>query len=367
MNRVGKSLNCISIDVTAGMSATTGASIDLQNAKRIMKLNLSVLKILLVCIAICLSNQSKSQSKKANYLEYYNLINSAAVQLYEKDTSGAIDTYVLAFKNFAGFEVDYYVPIRLTLVQKKYKLTYWFIEQKVLNTGWFAPDELFGKKLYDGFINSKYGKKYLHEFPKWIVENDKKYILNNLSLFLSIDASDQLLRDATLRPLKKYMLNDSVYREARSNLIEHVDSLNFIRFKNYCKNYGFPGRSTLGGNVGYSSTFLTHVFKFADTSNVSATTFEKERFLFLDSTLKKQVLLGEYEPSSFAYCIDYSLGPDSVALYGLPRYWYGKEFINYPLLDPENVNNRRAAIGLMPIEIERKINNLPLPPNYVAK
>jgi hypothetical protein len=89
--------------------------------------------------------------------------------------------------------------------------------------------------------------------------------------------------------------------------------------------------------------------------------------LFLDSTLKKQLLLGEYEPMRFAYCMDYSLDANSVALYGIPRYWYGKEFINYPLLDPENVNKRRAAIGLMPIEIERKINNLPLPPNFVHK
>ncbi|MFN9583392.1 MAG: hypothetical protein ACK566_12115, partial [Bacteroidota bacterium] len=105
----------------------------------------------------------------------------------------------------------------------------------------------------------------------------------------------------------------------------------------------------------------------ADTSHVSATPFETERFWFLESTLNKQVLVGEYEPMRFAYCMDYSLGPDSVALYGIPRYWYGKEFINYPLLDPDNVNKRRAAIGLMPIEIERKINNLPLPPNYVAK
>jgi hypothetical protein len=332
-----------------------------------MKPNLRLIKILLICIAICLSNQSKSQIKKANYLEYYNLINTAAVQFYEKDTSAAIDTYLRAFKNFAGFDVDYYVPIRISLVQKKYKLAYWFIEQKVLYTGWFAPDELFGEKMYDGFINSKYGKKYLHDFPKWIAENDKKYILNNLRLLVSIDAADQLVRDATLRPLKKHMLYDSIYLEARSNLIQYVDSLNFIRFRNYCKNYGFPGRSTLGGKVGYSSTFLTHVFKFADTSNVSATTFEKERFLFLDSTLKKQVLLGEYEPSDFAYCMDYSLDSDSVALYGIPRYWYGNEFINYPLLDPENVNKRRAAIGLMPIEIERKIHNLPLPPNYVVK
>lgn len=332
-----------------------------------MKFNVRLLKVSLVSIAICLNNLTIAQNINVNYLEYYNLINSATVQLYEKDTSGAIETYLRAFKKFAGFDVDYYVPIRLTLVQKKYKLTYWFIEQKVLNTGWFAPDELFGKKMYDGFINSKYGKKYLHEFPKWIAENDKKYNINNLRLLISIDAADQLVRDATLRPLKKYMLYDSIYLEARSNLIQYVDSLNFIRFKNYCKNYGFPGRSTLGGKVGYSSTFLTHVFKFADTSNVSATTFEKERFLFLDSTLKKQLLLGEYEPMRFAYCMDYSLDADSVALYGIPRYWYGKEFINYPLLDSENVNKRRAAIGLMPIEIERKINNLPLPPNFVHK
>lgn len=237
----------------------------------------------------------------------------------------------------------------------------------MLNTGWFAPDELFGKKLYDGFINSKYGKKYLSDFQKWIAVNDKKYNLNNLRLLVSIDASDQLARDGTLRPFKNYMPNDSIYKAARYEIYHFVDSLNFIRFKNYCKKYGFPGRSSLGGKDLYSSTFLIHVFKYIDTSDATVSAFENERFLFLDSMLKKQVLLGEYEPSRFAYCMDYSLDSDSVALYGIPRYWYGKEFINYLLIDPVNVNKRRAAIGLMPIEIERKINNLPLPPNYVIK
>lgn len=334
------------------------------NRKEIMIIKLRLYKIVLIWLTACLSYSGIAQNKTANYLDYYKLINDAEVELYEKDTSSAINTYLLAFKNFAGFEVDYYTPIELTLTQRKYKLTYWFIEQKVLNTGWFALDQLFGKQLYDGFIHSAYGKKYLYNFPKWIAENEKNYNFNNLRLMASIDASDQLVRDGTLRPFKKYMHNDSVYRAARSEIIHNVDSTNFIRFQNYCQEYGFPGRKSLGGKDLYSSAFLIHVFKYADAT---ASNFEKERFLFLDSMLKKQVLLGEYEPNDFAYCMDYSLDADSVALYGIPRYWYGKEFINYPLLDPENVNKRRAEIGLMPIEIERKIKNLPLPPNYVVK
>jgi hypothetical protein len=335
--------------------------------REMRKLNLRVSKIVLVGFAACLNNLSLAQNKTANYLDYYKLINDAEVQLYEKDTSSAINTYLLAFKNFAGFEVDYYTPIELTLTQRKYKLTYWFIEQKVLNTGWFALDQLFGKQLYDGFIHSTYGKKYLNNFPKWIAENEKKYDLSKLRLLASIDASDQLVRNGTLRPIKKYIPNDSIYWAARFEIIHNVDSTNFIRFQNYCQEYGFPGRISLGGKDQYSSTFLIHVFKYIDISEVIVSTFEKKRFLFLDSLLKKQVLLGEYEPNDFAYCMDYSLDADSVALYGIPRYWYGKEFINYPLLDPENVNKRRAEIGLMPIEIERKIKNLPLPPNYVVK
>jgi len=327
-----------------------------------MKPRLSLFNSLLIIIMTMSARLSFAQNKTANYLDYYKIINDAEVKLYEKDTTAAINTYLLAFKNFAGFEVDYYTPIELTLTQRKYKLTYWFIEQKVLNTGWFALDQLFGKQLYDGFIHSSYGKKYLYNFPKWIAENEKNYNFNNLRLMASIDASDQLVRDGTLRPFKKYMHNDSVYRAARSEIIHNVDSTNFIRFQNYCQEYGFPGRKSLGGKDLYTSAFLIHVFKYADAT---ASNFEKERFLFLDSMLKKQVLLGEYEPKAFAYCMDYSLDADSVALYGIPRYLYGKEFINYPLLDPENVNKRRAEIGLMPIEIERKIKGLPLPPNYV--
>jgi hypothetical protein len=307
-----------------------------------------------------------SQNNVVNYLPYYDALNKVEIMLNEGDTGACIKTYIKAFNAYKGFESDYYLPIKLTLLQKNHKLAYWFMKQKVLHTGWFAPDEIFKKKLYEDFINSKYGKKYLINFPKWIAENEKKYNLSNLRLFVSINTADQLVRDGSLRTIKKYILNDSVYLETRSDLIYHVDSMNFIRFRNYCKDYGFPGRSSLGGKD-FSSTFLIHVFKYTDASDTLANIFEEERFLFLDSTLKKQVLLGEYEPSRFAYCIDYSLHADSVALYGIPRYWYGKEFINYPLLDPENVDKHRAAIGLMPIEIERKIKNLPLPPNYVVK
>ena len=76
---------------------------------------------ILLSIAAFIYHTSSAQNKTANYLDYYKLINDAEVQLYEKDTSAAINTYLLAFKNFAGFEVDYYTPIELTLTQRKYR------------------------------------------------------------------------------------------------------------------------------------------------------------------------------------------------------------------------------------------------------
>jgi hypothetical protein len=38
--------------------------------------------------------------------------------------------------------------------------------------------------------------------------------------------------------------------------------------------------------------------------------------------------------------------------------------INFPVIDPQNLNKRRAEIGLMSIEDQCKIYGVPLPPNY---
>ncbi len=124
----------------------------------------------------------------------------------------------------------------------------------------------------------------------------------------------------------------------------------------------------LGGKTSFTNTFIVHVFKFNKIYSKTASTFETERFYFLDSLLKKQILIGEFENERFAYCYDYSFSNDSVTYYAYPRYDFdvnGKlVYANYPIIDPQNLNKRRAEIGLMTIEEQCKILGVPLPPNY---
>jgi hypothetical protein len=302
------------------------------------------------------------------FYNYYQQINKAEIKVFEHDTCSAIRIYKNVFKQYKGFESDYYTPIRLTLTQRNYKLLYWFIEQKVLKTGWFSPEELFDKKLFNEFLQSSYGKKYQRNFLNWIKENESFYDINSLRFLVSLDATDQLLRDDSLRPIRNFINSDSLYKESRFALINHIDSFNFIRFKSFCLSYGFPGQSKLGGKDLYLSALIIHFFNYVDTSLKNVSLFRNEQFLFLDSTLKQQIVLGEYHPFSYVYCIDSSLSSDGISFFGYPLFFRnrnGREFFNYPLIDPLNVDKRRAEIGLMLLSTEPEVRNLPLPPNFI--
>jgi hypothetical protein len=84
--------------------------------------------------------------------------------------------------------------------------------------------------------------------------------------------------------------------------------------------------------------------------------------------LKIQIINGDYRCNDVAYCYDYSISPKSISYYAYPRYTFNESnkrvLINYPVIDPQNLNKRRAEIGLMSIEDQCKIYGVPLPPNY---
>ncbi len=320
-------------------------------------------------MATFFNSYSNAQSIQHDYYVYYRLLNQAEIKEFEGDTIDALNIYIKAFNNFKGFETDYIHPIKLALKLKKYKQAYYLLRQKAIHTGWYSSDDLFHKQHMDGFLKSKYGKCYNKNFKKWLVTNESTYNIKYLQFISAINESDQLVRDGKLRILKPYLSNDSIYGEVRSRVISYIDSVNFLRFKKFTTYNGFPSRSQLGGKE-LSHTFIVHTFKYVNLDDFKVEQFEKEKYIYLDSLLRKQIRLGEFQPSSFAYCIDYSLSADSMTLFGYPIYFRGKdgiEFMNFPLIDPENVNKRRLEIGLMPIEIDRKIKNLPLPPNFILK
>jgi len=314
-----------------------------------------------------LIHANNSNKVKKSYLPYYQMINEASFSEYKKDTIGALNIYIKAFKEYRGFETDYIHAIGLSLKLSMYDITYKLLKQKALNTGWLSLEELFDSIQVRLFLNNSNGKKFTKDFPKWLVKNERKYDIKSVRFMASINESDQFVRSGNFRFIKDHLKYDSLYRKIIINLSTNTDNQNFVRFKNFCEIYGYPGRSKLGGKDSYNS-FIIHIFKYFKDTNETQTSVEKMKFNYLDSLLKVQIRLGEFDPNIFAYCMDYSLLSDSVSLLGRPIYYRnenGKFLLNFPLINPETINIRREAIGLMKIEDERKILNLPLPPNLL--
>ncbi len=208
--------------------------------KLLLKYNIAL------CLFFAIAQQAFSQTQKS-YLEYYGLINQAEMLEFEKKHEQALSKYMEAFKYANGFETDYSEAIKIALNLKKYDLTLFFLKERALKTGGYTPEELYDSLKFATFLNTKFGKEFENNYKKWIAINQKTYDIYALGLVRSIDATDQFVRSGYLRKYKESFTNDSLYQFTKFAILEEVDNTNFLRFKNFVKNIGFPGRSKLGG------------------------------------------------------------------------------------------------------------------------
>ena len=326
-----------------------------------MRLKCSLLVVLFLVFGPHLLSQNNN-----SYLDYYQLINKAEILKNENNERKSLETYLTAFSKFDGFEGDYTEAIKLALKQENSEITFKLLKEKAIKTGWFADEELFDKVLLNKFFQTKLGIEYLKNKEDWFTQNrlnlDYKVVyLNNI-----IDATDQFVRSGFLSSSKNNFINDSLYFLTRVNVMEETDNKNFIQFKGFVNRNGFPGRSKFAGKSPLT-TFIIHVFKYKNSIEKNCSVFEKEKFKYLDSIIKQQILIGEFSRDNYAYCYDYSLHADSITYFAYPRFTFNngkREYINYAAIDPKNLNKRREEIGLMTIEEQCKILEVPLPPNY---
>jgi hypothetical protein len=151
--------------------------------------------------------------------------------------------------------------------------------------------------------------------------------------------SDQLYRNQTYLIEQKYGIN-SIEAEKHNELIKRTDSLNLIVVKNLIDNKGWVGPDVVGV-TGSSTLFL--VIQHSDL---------KTQAVYLP-ILKNAEKRGDINSSELA------LLEDRIAVQQGQKQIYGTQVSRDPItgeynvstiIDPENVNNRRALKGLGPIE-----------------
>ncbi|WP_346859351.1 DUF6624 domain-containing protein [uncultured Draconibacterium sp.] len=121
-------------------------------------------------------------------------------------------------------------------------------------------------------------------------------------------------------------------------LIDEKDSLNLLKIERILDEYGWLGADVIG-EQGNSTIFL--VIQHSDL----------ETQLKYLPMMREAVKKGNAKGKDFALLVDrIEMKQGNRQIYGSQIKTDGNEFYVYPIIDPEKVNERRAEVGLEPIE-----------------
>ncbi len=127
--------------------------------------------------------------------------------------------------------------------------------------------------------------------------------------------------------------------------LEEIDRKNTARMKEIVAAHGWPGKS-LVGEEGASNAWL--LVQHADLDHE----FQKECLALMEEAVKK----GEATPVNLAYLTDRVLVAEGKEqLYGTQFIEIDGQLVPQPIEDEENVDRRRAAVGLGTLDEYRQV------------
>jgi len=272
--------------------------------------------------------------------EYFDLVKIADSLYNSKDFKQSADKYSEAFKanGWKGFSTD------------RYNAACSWALASVPDSAFFQLDRIATLMNYTnyGHITTDQDLISLHYDTRWksllekIKQNKEKAEANlNKPLVAILDTiyiEDQKYRKQIDEIEEKYGW-ESKEMKAHWKIINEKDSINLIKVKAILDQYGWLGSDVVGGQ-GNSTLFL--VIQHSDLAT-------QEKYLPM---MREAVKKGKAQGSSLA------LLEDRVALGQGKRQIYGSQIgrdpatqIYYvsPLEDPDNVDKRRAEVGLGPL------------------
>lgn len=192
-----------------------------------------------------------------------------------------------------------------------------------------------------GFLKRDTFLMPLHQYADWnkLLENYERLDAGeNYELYKElnkISELDQKYRRQSMEIARVEGWDSPKIKEIDKKMVEQ-DSLNLMRIEEIIAKYGYPGKTLVGGAS--SAAFM--VIQHADLET-------QQKYLPL---LQKAAEAGELSKSSLALLIDrVRVGEGKKQLYGT-QYFRNEvtgEFEFKPIEDVENVNARRAEMGIM--------------------
>jgi len=272
--------------------------------------------------------------------EYFDLVKKADSLYNAKDFKNSANIYSEAFKanGWKGLPND------------RYNAACSWALAAVPDSAFFQLDRIATKSNYTnyGHITTDPDLNSLHNDNRWkpllekIKQNKDKAEANlNKPLVETLDSiyvEDQKYRQQIDGIKKKYGWESKEMKD-HWKIINEKDSINLIKVKAILDKYGWLGTDVVGGQ-GNSTLFL--VIQHSDQAT-------QEKYLPM---MREAVKKGKAEGSSLA------LLEDRVALRQGKKQIYGSQigrdletqlYYVSPLEDPDNVDKRRAEVGLQPL------------------
>lgn len=272
--------------------------------------------------------------------EYFDLVKKADSLYNAKDFRNSANKYSDAFKanGWKGFPND------------RYNAACSWALTAVPDSAFFQLDRIATKSNYTNYehITTDPDLNSLHNDNRWkpllekIKQNKDKAEANLnkplVAILDSIYVEDQSYRKQIDGIEKKYGWESKEMKD-HWKIINEKDSINLITVKSILDKYGWLGADVVGGK-GNSTLFL--VIQHSDQAT-------QEKYLPM---MREAVKNGKAQGSSLALLEDrVALGQGKRQIYGSQIGRDPKTQIYYvsPLEDPENVDRRRAEVGLGPL------------------
>ncbi len=272
--------------------------------------------------------------------EYFDLVKKADSLYNAKDFRNSANKYSDAFKanGWKGLPND------------RYNAACTWALAAVPDSAFFQLDRIATKSNYTnyGHITTDPDLNSLHNDNRWkpllekIKQNKDKAEANLnkplVAILDSIYVEDQTYRKQIDGIEKKYGWESKEMKD-HWKIINEKDSINLIKVKSILDKYGWLGADVVGGQ-GNSTLFL--VIQHSDQAT-------QEKYLPM---MREAVKNGKAQGSSLALLEDrVALGQGKRQIYGSQIGRDSETQIYYvsPLEDPENVDKRRAEVGLGPL------------------
>lgn len=268
---------------------------------------------------------------------YTSIVSEADAYYNNKEYKKSVEKYIAAFKIEQKNGNDLYNAACSASLLGKKKLAFEWLNLALKN-GWSNIKHLKTDTDLTSLHNSKEWNKLLNEMQKVVDQKEANYDKPLQAKLLTIFDDDQTIRREYISAQKEFG-RQSKQVESLGKIMTLKDSINLVKVTEILDKYGWVGSDKVGGQAN-QTLFL--VIQHSDLKT-------QQKYLPM---MREAVKNKKASSSSLA------LLEDRVALDEGKRQIYGSQ-IGYdnetnksyvlPLEDPDNVDKRRAAVGLGPL------------------